>query len=127
MADPWVPSYFGSWQQLVDEALAGLFFPTPNHWLVTMSRPAMGTPDTAANRSPSPVRWLVDALISAANARELARYATGEAREQLESRADAAIAQILDNYCGTPVDGTRRYQKPTAKRCWRTRRVALFG
>lgn len=104
MADPSVPLYLGSWQHLVDEVLGNphLGWPTPYPWLVTMSRSAMAPPHTAANRPPSPVGWLVDALVASVSVRELAAAMPhGDARKQLESSADAAIEQILDDYCGT--------------------------
>jgi hypothetical protein len=51
---------------------------------------------------PSPIPWLVELLVSAVSARQLAAtMPDGPARTQLQSSATAAIAQILDDYCGT--------------------------
>jgi hypothetical protein len=104
MPDPWVPPYFISWQHLVDEELGNprLGWPTPHPWLVAMSRPATGMPHSAPNRQTSLVNGLVGALVSAVSVRELAAtMPRGHARAQLEGSADAAIDQILDDYCGT--------------------------
>jgi hypothetical protein len=52
---------------------------------------------------PIPIPWLVDSLVSAVGAGQVASaMPDGPARTQLQNSAAAAIAQILDDYCGTP-------------------------
>jgi hypothetical protein len=97
MGDPWVPPYFGSYQQLLQEELnnprLGTYWPG-HFWVVTAD---------AARRHPQPWPWVVDALASAVAVRALAAgMPHGPGRSQLRGSADAAIQQILDDYCGTP-------------------------
>lgn len=62
-----------------------------------------GAPHPMSARHPTPCPWLVESLVSAVSARQLAAtMPDGPARTQLQNSATAAIAQILDDYCGTP-------------------------
>ena len=53
---------------------------------------------------PVPIPWMsaVDALVAAVTAQQLAATVEGPLRAQLEQSASASIAQVLDDYCGTP-------------------------
>jgi hypothetical protein len=53
---------------------------------------------------PMPHPWMpaVDALVAAVSAQQLAATVEGQLRTQLEQSASASIAQVLDDYCGTP-------------------------
>ncbi len=51
---------------------------------------------------PSPWMPAVDALAAAVSAQQLAATVEGPLRAQLEQSASASIAQVLDDYCGTP-------------------------
>lgn len=113
MADPWVPPYFGSWQDLVAYVLSHplgsmpphirhahrtAFDPEPSPWRFRGPQPD----PWVLGPSPDPWRWVVSALVSAVNAKSLAQTVEGAARQQIEASANRAIAQILDDYCGTP-------------------------
>ncbi len=53
---------------------------------------------------PVPQPWMpaVSALVAAVSAQQLAATVEGPLRAQLEQSASASIAQVLDDYCGTP-------------------------
>jgi hypothetical protein len=75
----------------VEEAVPrGLGFPMPHPWMLAYY--------------PFPNPWMpaVDALVAAVNAQQLAATVEGPLRAQLEQSANASIAQVLDDYCGTP-------------------------
>jgi hypothetical protein len=100
--DPWVPPYFGSWDRLVkylvyEATHAG---PDPVPW-----RTHLGPVPDPWRTDPSPTPWTpaVSALVAAVNAQQLAaNVEEGSVRTQLEQSASASIAQVLDDYCGTP-------------------------
>jgi hypothetical protein len=57
----------------------------------------------SAWRLPVSCPWIVAALVEAVGVQQLAAsLPEGPARTQLQDSANAAIAQILDSYCGTP-------------------------
>jgi hypothetical protein len=97
--DPWVPPYFGSYQELVQYVLSHPLGPGSG-------RP----PRVEAYRKapdPGPDPWgppygPVAALVNAVNVKVLAGTVNAPARQQLEVSANQAIEQILDDYCGTP-------------------------
>jgi hypothetical protein len=98
--DPWVPPYFGSYQELVQYVLT---HPLDSGGVRPPSRMAAyrKAPD------PGPDPWgppygPVASLVNAVNVKALAATVSGPARQQLEVSANAAIEQILDDYCGTP-------------------------
>jgi hypothetical protein len=54
-------------------------------------------------RLPVSCPWIVETLVEAAGVQQLAAsLPEGSARTQLQASANTAIAQILDDYCGTP-------------------------
>jgi len=109
MADPWVPPYFGSWDRLVayvvNAALHPHHSPLPSTHLVADALHAPGSSTVSLPQDPVPVfPWgpVVSALVAAVNAQQLAATVEGPLRGQLERSANASIAQLLDDYCGTP-------------------------
>jgi hypothetical protein len=71
------------------ERLPRGFYPIPTPW-------------TLAHPIPTPWMQAVEALVAAVNAQQLAATVEGQLRAQLEQGASASIAQVLDDYCGTP-------------------------
>lgn len=51
---------------------------------------------------PHPFLRVVETLVAAVNVKQLATTVQGPMQAQLEMSADASIAQVLDDYCGTP-------------------------
>ncbi len=107
MSTPWVPPYFGSYEQLVNELLHDPFLgsgrPRP-HAATELSR--TGTPATETTAlHPQPQPWrsgAVSYLVTAVSMKEIAAQTRGNLQEQLTQNADAAIDQFLDDFCGTP-------------------------
>ena len=110
MADPWVPPYFGSWDRLVAYVIqSALHPPHPplprTHLEAALHSPGSGYSDVALPQDPVPMfPWTqaVSALVAAVNVQQLAATVEGPLRGQLEHSASASIAQVLDDYCGTP-------------------------
>jgi hypothetical protein len=65
------------------------FYPVPHPWTLAHPMPHASIP-------------AVDALVAAVNAQQLAATVEEPLRAQLEQSASASIAQVLDDYCGTP-------------------------
>jgi hypothetical protein len=63
------------------------FYPIPTPWTLPIPQPWMPA---------------VGALVAAVTAQQLAATVEGPLRAQLEQSASASIAQVLDDYCGTP-------------------------
>jgi hypothetical protein len=111
MSDPWVPPYFGSWDRLVayviNAALHPHHSPLPNTHFVEDALRTSGSGSSAVYLPQDPVPVLpwgpvVSALVAAVNAQQLAATVEGPLRGQIEKSASASIAQLLDDYCGTP-------------------------
>jgi hypothetical protein len=105
MPEPWVPPYFGSWVELLQYVLHNPLGPRGGHLPTTHAPQAMEI--NALPQDPVPVHarpWhlVVSALVTAVNAKVLAGTLKGAAQKQAEEAANSAIAQILDDYCGTP-------------------------
>ena len=109
MANPWVPPYFGSWDRLVayviQSALHPHHGPLPQTHLEAAihssgSGDSVGLPQDPVSAFP----WshAVSALVAAVNVQQLAANVEGPMRGQLEHSASKSIAQVLDDYCGTP-------------------------
>jgi hypothetical protein len=112
MADPWVPSYFGSWDELVAYVISAALHPAP-HGPVPL--PFLPHDAMLAHRHPLPkypgqfmlpvpCPWYpaVHALVSAVTAQQVAQAVQEPLRSQIERSASECIAQALDGYCGTP-------------------------
>jgi hypothetical protein len=80
----------------VTEAVVPRGHPVPIPWYPTP------TPWMLAHPIPTPWMPAVGALVAAVNAQQLAATVEGPLRAQLEQSASASIAQVLDDYCGTP-------------------------
>lgn len=101
MSTPWVPPYFGSYEQLVNELLHDPFLGSgrPHPLRVTeMAR-------TGPAEGPQPDPWrstAVSYLVTAVSMKEIASQMKGRLQEQLAQDAEGAIVQFLDDFCGTP-------------------------
>jgi hypothetical protein len=115
MADPWVPPYFGSYEQLLNELLSNPFLgggSTSHPPLQALRAYRYGTELPSAGPSPVPWRglesphhvpWRLEAagyLVSVLALREAAAGA-GEEGGAVVRSADLAIDRFIDDYCGT--------------------------
>jgi hypothetical protein len=105
----WVPPYFGSWDELVQALLHNPFLgsdPEPPHPHSLMMRnfgPAGKHPAPAPWAEASPWRSAVAGFAAAVNVQVLASHVRDEAvRQQMAQSAERAIADLLDEWCGTP-------------------------
>lgn len=100
MSTPWVPPYFGSYEQLVNELLHDPFLGSGR------TQPRMAEmAKTGTTEGPQPQPWrsaAVSYLVTAVSMKEIASQMKGRLQEQLAQDAEAAIAQFLDDFCGTP-------------------------
>jgi len=100
-----LPPYFGSYEELLNFLLHHPFgsgrggHPYQTH-LNLVEEPV---PSPWRTAYPSPAQQAVALLISAATAKETASAMTdGVAAKQVATSADASIAEVIDDYCGTP-------------------------
>src|ERR1043165_1940641 len=93
MSDPWVPPYFGSWQELIAELMHNPFLgggdgkARPHHIPVT---------------GPGPQPWSqsVSFVLSAISLKEVAaRLSNQQLKKDLEMQANNAISRFIDD-CG---------------------------
>ena len=105
----WVPPYFGSWDQLVAALMHNPFLGSGQsshpHLLSAMRTAGGGAyPDPdAPEPDPHPWRHVVAGFVAAVNVQALATHVRDEAtRKAMEQSAGNTIAQLLDDYCGTP-------------------------
>ena len=107
MDAPWVPPYFGSYEQLVQELLGNPFLGgggtgRPPRVEALSHREATEAP-SAGVQYPVPDPWRAGAagyLVSVLALREAAA-AAGDAGAGVVRSADSAIDQFIDEYCGT--------------------------
>jgi hypothetical protein len=116
MADPWLPPYFGSYEQLLNELLSNPFLGggTTSHPPLQALRayrqgtelPSAGpwpVPWRLETGSPQPVPWRLGAagyLVSVLALRDAAAGA-GEEGAAVVRSADRAVDRFIDDYCGT--------------------------
>jgi hypothetical protein len=111
MDAPWIPPYFGSYEELVNALLGNPFLGSgagPGHPLraeafsVDPERVGRPQPFPWLGAKPEPFPWLGAAgyLVSVLGLREAAANA-GEAGAEIVRGADQAIDQFIDGYCGT--------------------------
>jgi hypothetical protein len=103
VADPLLPPYLGSWQDLVNASLHNPFLgggrgghPPLTHLEELRTSPVAG---------PVPDPWLPAAsyLLAAISVRDIAaRIPNKEVGAQIGGQAERTIEQFLDDYCGTP-------------------------
>jgi hypothetical protein len=107
---PWVPPYFGSYEQLVNELLHDPFLgsgrPRP-HATTLLSSHAEPHPDpwsVAAGPQPQPWRTSpVAYLATLVSLEELSHSVKDQAvAHQLSTTANRAISAFIDDFCGTP-------------------------
>ena len=127
MSVPWVPPYFGSWEELVESVLQGggggrppmhpraamwqmgpgpqpwqtVATPHPQPWL-TAAGPFPQSWQTVA--TPHPVPWLpvVSELVSMVSLREaISRLPKGGDPGDWHGRLQQSISELIDEYCGT--------------------------
>ena len=105
MSTPWVPPYFGSYEQLVNELLHDPFLGSgrPHTHVVTeMARTGTVTGENASPQPQAGRSAAVSYLVTAVSMKEIASQMKGNLQQQLAQGAEAAIAQFLDDFCGTP-------------------------
>ena len=104
MSNPWLPTYLGSWERLIDALLH------PRHGgdrqRVILSTHAMkpdpDAPMPGPGLGPGPSPWPVaSSLITAISLREVAsQMSEGRVKVEFAKRLDSAIARFIDD-CGT--------------------------
>ena len=99
----WLPPYFGSYEHLLKELLHNPFLGSGQggpHRAAAFEGPV---PDPWRAAYTSPARQAVALLVSAATAKETAAAMSDKSHaKQIAASADAAISEVLDDYCGTP-------------------------
>jgi len=113
MSTPWLPPYLGSWQDLVNSLEHDPFL--GSDWRRQRVIHSTHAPDALDMRSagpPEPIPWspAVSFLMSAISLKEVAsKVPDGRLRSDLGRRADHAISEFIEDYCGTP---PRRFPWP---------------
>ena len=106
MTTPWVPPYFGSWEQLVQELLHNPFLGSGGgvkHPLLQEMTRMSQTHEIPAGASAmhSPSGHIAAFLVSQVSLRELASNLPPEQAGEFTARIDQAIADEIDDICGT--------------------------
>jgi hypothetical protein len=122
MSTPWVPSYFGSWEELVRSLLHNPFLGSgtqTNHPLLAYLQqrpPHIGPPDpgpldianflnpgvlAALNPQPLPPRVMTSIFVAQLAIRDLTSHLPKEQGGELTTRLDQSIADEIDFVCGT--------------------------
>lgn len=98
----WLPPYFGSYEHLLKELLHNPFLGSGQGGVPPRAfEDPQPSPWRAAHIGPA--QQAVALLISAATAKETASaMADKELAKQIVASADAAISEVMDDYCGTP-------------------------
>lgn len=116
MNDPWVPPYFGSWEELINALLHDPFLggggEGPHHrrhFVPSIDSEAMRmagpSPISPWRMAPDPQPWRLAAsyLVSTISLKEAAaRLQDEQLKKELIERADQSISRFIDDYCGTP-------------------------
>jgi len=118
MTTPSVPSYFGSWEELVRSMIHNPFLGSGIHHplLSYLQRPHLGSPDpmpldvagffnpgvmTALNPQPLPPRVMTSIFVAQLAVRDLTSKLPKEQGNQLNSNIEQSIADEIDFVCGT--------------------------
>jgi hypothetical protein len=111
MSTPSLPSYMGSWEELIELLLNNPFLGSGSGILPStrvdpalMSSHGRALPGGAAS-SPIPVPWrsALSALLGAISLREVANaMPEGYVKSEMNQRVDQTIADVIDDWCGTP-------------------------
>ena len=113
MSTPWVPPYFGSYEELTKALLHDPFLGSgrrtlhQTHFETVELNPQPLPPGRSESAlDPTPVPWrnpVIHYLGSLVSMRILAKATPDQAvSEQLTRGSESALAQFLDDYCGTP-------------------------
>jgi len=116
MSNPWVPPYFGSYEQLVKELLHNPFLGSgsggpigPPHHLPELAFGSVSGSANALNPQPLPPgrdpsrSAVISYLSSLVGLHELAKSIQNPALSgQFAALAESGIEAFLDDYCGTP-------------------------
>ncbi|WP_157131075.1 hypothetical protein [Burkholderia savannae] len=111
MSTPWLPPYLGSWDDLVKALLhnPSLGGGHPHHLRAHLAARASEPPPTpwfAADPEPNPWSPATSFLISAIGLNQVARQMPeGQPRRDLSRSVDVAIADFIDDWCGTRPPG----------------------
>jgi hypothetical protein len=100
-----LPLSFGSYEDLLKALLSNPFLGSgrgghPYQTHLNLVEDPQPSPWRAAY--PSPAQQAVALLISAATAKETASVANSAVAKQVAASAEASIAEVIDDYCGTP-------------------------
>lgn len=98
----WLPPYFGNYEQFLKELLHNPFLGSGQGGV---PHRAFEDPQPSPWRTAqfSPAQQAVALLISAATTKETASAMSDkELAKQIVASADAAISEVMDDYCGTP-------------------------
>jgi hypothetical protein len=136
MSTPWVPSYFGSWEELVRSVLhnpflgSGTQMPHPLLSYLQQRPPHIGPPDpgpleiasifnpgiiSALNPQPLPPRVMSSIFVAQLAIRDLTSRVPKDQGSEVTTRLDQSIADEIDFVCGTvphvhgPVPGPSPY------------------
>src|SRR5215471_13794058 len=121
MTTPWVPSYFGSWEELVRSLLHNPFLgsgtQTPHPLLAYLQqRTPLGPPEpgpldiasflspgiiSALNPQPLPPRVMTSIFVAQLAVRDLTSRLPKEQGGELTTRLDQSISDEIDFVCGT--------------------------
>jgi hypothetical protein len=105
MTTPWVPPYFGSWEQLVQELLHNPFLGSgrgPGHPLLEMARMSQRNEvSDGINNAVFQTGRITGFLVSQVSLKELASNLPPDQAGDFTSRIDQAINDEIDDVCGT--------------------------
>jgi hypothetical protein len=110
MSIPGLPSYLGTWQNLINSLLHDPFLGSGrgHSFPYAVAGPDLiddywPPPLRRAEPNPSPWSPSVSLLMSAISFKEVAsKLPDGQLRNDMGKRADQAISMFIDDYCGTP-------------------------
>jgi hypothetical protein len=119
MSTPWVPPYFGSWEELVRSVLHNPFLGSGTHHpllaYLQQRPPHIGPPDpgpldvasflnpgviAALNPQPLPPRWMTAIFVAQLSVKDLTSRLPKEQGGELTSSLEQTIADEIDFVCG---------------------------
>lgn len=105
MSRPWVPPYFGSWQELINSLLHNPYLataapaPPPSDPHSPPRAPPRGP---AGGPQPSPLRITHATLVALVGTGQVARaLPEGRLKQEMTAGLDRAVADVIDDWCGT--------------------------
>jgi hypothetical protein len=109
MSTPWVPPYFGSWEEIVQSLLHNPFLGSPHpspHLLMSAGEAvALNPQPLPPGGGPVPDPWrnaAVRYLATLVSMEEQARVTENQQlREQLTTGAERALSAFIDDFCGS--------------------------